>query len=99
MSRPLHIYRAVNAEPVDEVVDYNDDGTPYTIRHEPGEFTFGRQSGYLSRSGAVSAGNRSGCAFTVLRSEPVVFLTRAEKIQKRINELHAELARLEAVAS
>lgn len=89
-----YLYRAVNAEPVDEVVDYESDGTPYTLRHEVGEFTFGRQTGYLSRSGAVSAGNRSGYVFTVLRSEPVVFLTRAEKIQKRINELHAELAAL-----
>ena len=92
------LYRAVNAEPVDVVEEWNDDGTPYTIRYEPGEFTFGRQTGYLSRSGAVSAGSRSGYSFTVLRSEPVVFLTRAEKIQKRINDLHAELVAMEAAS-
>lgn len=93
-----YLYRAVNAEPMDVVEEWNDDGTPYTIRYEPGEFTFGRQTGYLSRSGAVGAGSRSGHSFTVLRSEPVVFLTRAEKIQKQINDLHAELVALEVAS-
>lgn len=98
MSRPLHIYRAVNAEPVDVVEEWNDDGTPYTVRYEPGEYAFGRQSGYLSRSGASGAGRRAGHAFSVLRSEPVVFLTRAEKIQKQINDLHAELVALDVTS-
>ncbi|QEA27081.1 hypothetical protein FGL91_00055 [Microbacterium sp. CBA3102] len=89
-----YLYRAVNAEPINVIEEWDDDGTPYTIRYEPGEWTFGRQTGYLSRSGASSAGQRSGHLFTVLRSEPIVFLTRAEKIQKRINELHAQLAAL-----
>lgn len=92
------LYRAVNAEPVDVVEEWNDDGTPYTIRYEPGEFTFGRQTGYLSRSGAASAGNRSGYSFTVIRSEPVVFLTRREKLLREIDRLQAELV-AEAVAS
>ena len=91
MSRPLHIYRAVNAEPVDVVEEWNDDGTPYTVRYEPGEFTFGRQSGYLSRSGASGAGRRAGHAFSVIRSEPVVFLTRREKLLREIERLQAEL--------
>lgn len=93
-----YLYRAVNAEPVDVVEEYNDDGTPYTLRYEAGEFTFGRQTGYLSRSGATSAGQRSGHPYLVVRSEPVVFLTRREKLQREIDRLQAELA-AEAVAS
>lgn len=93
-----YLYRAVNAAPIDVVEDYNDDGTPYTLRYEPGEFTFGRQTGYLSRSGASSAGQRSGEAFTVLRSEPVVFLTRRQKLLREIERLQAELE-AETVAS
>lgn len=54
----------------------------------------GRQSGYLSRSGAARVGSVSGVEFEIVRSEPVMFLTRAEKIQKQINDLHAELAAL-----
>ena len=85
------LYRAVNAEPVDELVGYEDDGTPYTLRYEAGELTFGRQSGYLSRSGAVSAGRRSGSVFEILRSDPVVFLTRREKLLREIERMQSEL--------
>lgn len=90
-----YLYRAVNAEPI--TVNDDMDSEPEVI--PSGGLTFGRQSGYLSRSSAVSAGMRSPYAFEIIRSEPVMFLTRAEKIQKQINELHAELARLEEVAS
>lgn len=88
------LYRAVNAEPI--TIDDGWDSEPDTI--PAGEWTFGRQSGYLSRSGAVAAGQRSEYPFEIVRSEPVVFLTRREKLLREIERLQAELV-AEAVAS
>lgn len=64
------LYRAVNAASHDVIYDYVD-GVPVTEVAAPGEVVFGRSSGYLSRSGAVSAGTRSGVAFEIIRSERV----------------------------
>lgn len=79
----VYLYRAVATEHVDDAYM----GEPIAW---PG-MSLGRASGYLSRSGAKSAGERSGIAFEIVRSEPVVFLTRGQQLQKRINEMHAEL--------
>lgn len=83
MSNPVVLYRAVATEHVDEA--YSGDPIAW-----PGSI-IGRASGYLSRSSAKAAGQSSGIAFEIMRSEPVVFLTRAEQLQKRINEMRAEL--------
>ena len=82
-----YLYRAISLE------DYEDEYTGEPV-YSVGEI-IGRQSGYLSRSSAVDAGRASGvAAFEVVRSEPVVFLSRAERIQKQINELHQRLAEI-----
>lgn len=60
-----YLYRAIATEarePEDE----------WDIGIEPGE-VLGRMSGYLSRSSAKEAGECSGVAYKVIRSEPVVF--------------------------
>ncbi|MFT4156516.1 MAG: hypothetical protein QM630_01085 [Microbacterium sp.] len=83
--RTTYLYRAVSAEPI----TFAEDGEEWT---EPaGAVTFGRASGYLSRSGAVNAGRESGQPFEVVRSEPVVFLTRRQKLEREIERLRAEL--------
>lgn len=51
----------------------------------------GRQSGYLSRSGASRVGALAGVEFEVVRSEPVVFLTRREKLLREIERLQSVL--------
>lgn len=79
----VYLYRAVATEDVDDAFT----GEPIAW---PGS-TLGRQSGYLSRSGAKTAGDRSGIAFEVVRSEPIVFLTREQKLVREIRELTAEL--------
>lgn len=81
-----YLYRAVATEYVDDAFT----NEPIAWPGSP----LGRASGYLSRSSAVDAGVRSGVAFEVLRSEPVVFLSRSERIQKQINELHQQLAEI-----
>lgn len=83
MARTTYLYRAVATEHVDDALT----GEPIAW---PGS-TIGRQSGYLSRSGAVDAGRSSGIDFEVVRSEPVVFLTRRERIEREIDRLRAEL--------
>lgn len=60
-----YLYRAVATEHVDNA--YN--GEPIAWPGMP----LGRASGYLSRSSAVIAGQSSGVAFVIVRSEPVVF--------------------------
>lgn len=85
-----YLYRAV-------AVEYTHDLDSDELVYWPG-LSLGRMSGYLSRSSAVDAGVAAGVAFEIVRSEPVVFLTRAEKIQKQINDLHAELVALEVAS-
>ena len=77
MSKPIYLYRAVTAH---ESLEF------------PARFPLGRATGYLSRSSAVEAGERSGLAYVLERSEPIVFPTRAEKLRRQIAELQAELA-------
>lgn len=82
-----YLYRAVNTQSVgsyDVEADEIDECPP-------GSIVFGRQSGYLSRSAAVDAGRRSGHPYEVVRSEPVVFLTRRQKLEREIDRLRAEL--------
>lgn len=100
MSKPTYLYRAVSIEPhkVSES-EWDDFGVESAHTYtEPAGMILGRQSGYLSRSAAVDAGERSGLAYEIVRSEPVVFLTYAERLRKQIRELTAELAAVEAVA-
>lgn len=91
------LYRAVATEHVDDAFTGDVIAWPGAI--------LGRQSGYLSRSGAKDAGVRSGIAFEIVKSEPVVFLSREQKLVREIRELTEELARVreivirEAVAS
>lgn len=77
MSKPIYLYRAVTAHESLEL---------------PARFPLGRITGYLSRSSAVEAGDRSGLDYVIERSEPVVFLSRAENLRKQIAALEAELA-------
>lgn len=79
-----YLYRAVSTEFVDDAFT----NEPIAWPGSP----LGRATGYLSRSSAVAAGVRSGVAFEVVRSEPVVFLSLPERIQKQINELQRQLA-------
>lgn len=95
MSKPFYLYRAVTVKPIAVQVEGEDEvWAPGVI--------IGRQSGYLSRSSALAAGFRDHYAsdeFEVIRSEPVKFLTAAEKREKRISELESELAVLLAAVS
>lgn len=79
------LYRAVATEHVDDAFTGDVIAWPGAV--------LGRQSGYLSRSGATDAGRRSGIAFKIVKSEPVVFLSEAERIRKQIWELTARLER------
>jgi hypothetical protein len=55
--------------------------------------SLGRTSGYLSRSSAVNAGQRSGVDYVIVRSEPVVFILPPEVLKaRRIADLREELA-------
>ncbi|MFC5930854.1 hypothetical protein D6T64_11775 [Cryobacterium melibiosiphilum] len=90
MSKPVFLFRAVTARPL--LIEH--DGVEDVLA--PG-FVIGRQSGYLSRSSAKAVAFRNHFAFDefeVIQSEPVRFLTAAEKTEKRIAELEAELASL-----
>lgn len=71
-----YLYRAVNKHPLEILHEWG--GEPETV--PAGSQVFGRQSGYLSRSSAVDAGKASGVPFEVIRSEPVVFPSRRERI-------------------
>lgn len=101
MSKPVYLYRAVTTRPRMIIVQEFEDGEfieyPEVM---PAGTVLGRRSGYLSRSGAAQW---RADDVEIIRSEPVVFLSRAEHLQKQINELTAELAveraKFEAVAS
>ena len=71
------------------VQDYDDGDVVEHTEMLPVGTVLGRRTGYLSRSGAAQW---QADDVAVVRSEPVVFLSRAEQLQKQINELHAELA-------
>jgi hypothetical protein len=61
--------------------------------------TLGRATGYLSRSSAVAAGERSGVEYVIVKSDPVVFRTPLVVEQaRRIDDLEEHLANVEAVA-
>jgi hypothetical protein len=70
-----YLYRAVAVEP--------------DVDAESGEtfiwpgMSLGRASGYLSRSAAKEAGERSGVRYVVVRSEPVSFVLPAEVLKQR----------------
>ena len=83
MYKPTYLYRAVATE---EVVNPDTD----ELVAWPGS-PIGRMTGYLSRSGAVNAGAESGFPFEVIRSEPVIFLTKRQRIEREIERLRAEL--------
>lgn len=93
MSKPVVLYRAVTATP--QEIYYDDECVV-----EPPGIVIGRQTGYLSRSAAVDAARRAHFEpheFEILKSEPVVFLGRAEKLRLEIRRLEQELAATEAV--
>lgn len=90
------LYRAIATEHVDDAFTGDVVAWPGAV--------LGRQSGYLSRSAAKNAGERSGIAFEIVKSEPVVFLTAEQRLVRDIRELTEELERvrlgaLKAVAS
>lgn len=86
MSKPTYLYRAVAT--VETRNPFNEEIVTW-----PGS-PIGRATGYLSRSAAVNAGAESGVAFEVIRSEPVIFLTHRERIERDIERLRGELANL-----
>ncbi|MEV8338485.1 hypothetical protein [Leucobacter sp. NPDC077196] len=93
MSKPVVLYRAVTTTP--QEIYYDDE----CIVEPPG-IIIGRQTGYLSRSAAVDAARRAyfeAHEFEIVRSEPVVFLDKAEKLRLAIELLEQELAAAEAV--
>lgn len=95
MSKHLYLYRAVTLIPITVIID--DESEVWA----PG-VVIGRQSGYLSRSSARAAGfhnHYDAHEFEVIQSEPVRFLTAAEKRAKRIAELEQMLAELKATES
>lgn len=90
MSKPVYLYRAVLTKPRTVFVEEYVDGD--VVEHfevMPVGTVLGRRTGYLSRSGAAQW---LADDVAVVRSEPVVFLSRAEQLQKQINELGVELA-------
>lgn len=96
-----YLYRAVSTEPRTVVeYDWDDFGesSPHTYE-EPAGMVLGRQTGYLSRSSAVDAGQRSGLGFEIVKSEPVEFLTDTERLRRQIQGLTAKLAALEGVGA
>lgn len=84
MSKPVYLYRAVAT---------TETRNPFTedLVTWPGS-PIGRATGYLSRSAAVNAGAECGVPFEIVRSEPVIFLTRRERLEREIDRLRAELA-------
>lgn len=94
MSKPVYLYRAVTVR--EEKL--RDDANGWTD-YLPTRYPLGRSTGYLSRSAAVDAGRRSGLDFEIERSEPVEFLSGADKLRREIQRLTAELAAVEGVAS
>jgi hypothetical protein len=92
MSKPVYMYRAVLKAPR-PVVSEDWEGENVTRYHDTLSVgtVLGRRSGYLSRSGA---GRWAAEDVEIIRSEPVVFLTTAEKLRKQITELRSQLADL-----
>lgn len=93
MSKPVVLYRAVTTTPQEIFYDGE-------CVIEPPGIVIGRQSGYLSRSGAVDAARRAHFdlhEFEILRSEPIIFLSKSERLRREINRLTEELAASEAV--
>lgn len=90
MSKPVYLYRAVTTRPRTVIVQEYEDGEfieyPEVM---PVGTVLGRRTGYLSRSGAAQW---LADDVEIIRSEPVVFLSRAEQLQKQIKELGVELA-------
>lgn len=93
MSKPVYLYRAVTVRD-ERIMDSENGYTDFL----PARFPLGRATGYLSRSAAKDAGDRSGLVYTIERSEPVEFLSDAEKLRREIQRLTAELAAVEGVA-
>ena len=90
MSKPVYLYRAVLTKPRTFIVqEYVDGDVVECFEVMPAGTVLGRRSGYLSRSGAAQW---RADDVEIIRSEPIVFLSRAEQLQKQINELTAELA-------
>ena len=92
MRKPTYLYRAVTTIETDEV--FYEDGVEEYDAVEPGAL-IGRRSGYLSRSGARDAAINAGYKpdeFEIVRSEPVIFLTRRQRLEREIDRLRAELA-------
>lgn len=96
MSKPVYLYRAVTTRPRMITVQEFEDGEfieyPEVM---PAGTVLGRRSGYLSRSGAAQW---RADDVEIIRSEPVVFLTRAEQLEKRISDMKAELAELQVAS-
>jgi hypothetical protein len=88
MSKPTYLYRAVLTRDRAETVW---DGDGEFVEVVPAGTVLGRRTGYLSRSGAS---RWLADDVEVIRSEPVLFLTSAEKLQKRIAELQSQLEAL-----
>lgn len=61
----IYLYRAVATEAIESEFEWD-----YGI--EPG-FVLGRSTGYLSRSSAKAAGDGSGVAYRIERSNPITF--------------------------
>jgi hypothetical protein len=87
--KTTYLYRAVSLE-------FEDDAFTGDPIHWVGS-TIGRQSGYLSRSSAVDAGESSGVSFAIVRSTPVEFPVPLSVVQaKRIADLKERLAAVSA---
>lgn len=83
----IYLYQALATETVED--EYTDDVIAW-----PGA-TLGRATGYLSRSSAVFAGDRSGIAYVIVRSRPVVFETPLVIVQaNEIDDLKEKLTRV-----
>lgn len=74
-----YLYRAIATETVEPMGEWD-------IGTDPGDI-LGRQSGYLSRSSATDAGERSGVGFAIIRSKPIDFSQGTSKIERNINAL------------
>lgn len=74
-----YLYRAISTE---ETLPES----PWDSGHWVGE-SLGRDSGYLSRSSAVDAGERSGIDYKIVRSKPVDFTEGASKRDKLVDAL------------
>lgn len=93
MSKNVYLYRAVTIRDYEhETRTWDENSWGVEFDTMPAGSPIGRQTGYLSRSSAVDAGERSGLDYRVVRSEPVEFLSDTDRLRKQIRELTAELA-------